>query len=660
MGLISELRRRNVLRMAALYVVAAWLIMQVAEVVVTLGALPGWAGQALLVVLAVGLPIALVISWFYELTPEGVSLEKNVDRHESITHLTGRRMDFIVISLLCAAVLLFAYDKWSTVDHPVITEYRKLTESNVLLPPVPSILPLVVDKSRVYFTDFSDGDYAIRQVLRSGGEATQFELPGRGWEFVGIPTDITPDGNALLLWGHDEDLVDWGPDSLWTASIVGGGLRRIGEGRVGVYSPDGAKIVFLKGDDGLFLANSDMSNAKQIAMLPGRGYAPSFSPDGNRIRLTIFKGGDAFAATLWEVALDDGSPRQLLSDWSIDSLCCGSWTPDGRYFVFEARHGIRSQIYAVREAQGAAPFQLTAGAIDYVRPMLSEDGRTIFATGWQLRGEVMEFDPEARSLAPIAGLEKMSVDQLDYTVDGRWVTYVKYPEFTLWRKRVDADNALQLTFYPMSAAAPRWSPDGRSIAFTGWLPGEPHQVYTVPANGGDLELISNSEVYNWSPSWSPDGQKILFSEAGNDRPTVYDLVSGTTQTLGGTGRLFTPNWSPDGRYIVGQAGADLVLYEMRSSESRILAEDKMYESWYWAEDSQSLFVVDNFAWGSRRSVYRISVEDAVTHEFLPQVGREIGTFGNNGRWIGVTPGGKVMSLRNHSIHNIYALDWNPE
>jgi TolB-like protein/lipoprotein NlpI len=112
MGLISELRRRNVLRMAVLYAIAAWLIMQVTEVLMSVVGLPAWAGRATFAVLAVGFPIALIFSWFYEITPEGISLEKDVDPAESITHVTGRRLDFIVISLLCAAVVLFAYDKW--------------------------------------------------------------------------------------------------------------------------------------------------------------------------------------------------------------------------------------------------------------------------------------------------------------------------------------------------------------------------------------------------------------------------------------------------------------------------------------------------------------------------------------------------------------------
>ena len=77
MGLVSELRRRNVFRMAVLYIVAAWLVMQVAEVVTGLAELPGWIGKAILALLAIGFPIALILSWIYELTPEGINLEKD-------------------------------------------------------------------------------------------------------------------------------------------------------------------------------------------------------------------------------------------------------------------------------------------------------------------------------------------------------------------------------------------------------------------------------------------------------------------------------------------------------------------------------------------------------------------------------------------------------
>jgi TolB-like protein/tetratricopeptide (TPR) repeat protein len=112
MKLVTELRRRNVFRMAVLYGVATWLILQVVGVLIDLARLPDWVGATTLWVLAIGFPIFLVLAWFYEITPEGIVLEKDIDPTVSITHVTGRRLDFIVISVLSAALILFAYDKW--------------------------------------------------------------------------------------------------------------------------------------------------------------------------------------------------------------------------------------------------------------------------------------------------------------------------------------------------------------------------------------------------------------------------------------------------------------------------------------------------------------------------------------------------------------------
>jgi hypothetical protein len=112
MGIVSELRRRNVFRMALLYLGAAWLIMQVVDLLIDRGPLPESIGPITLTVLAIGFPIALIISWFYELTPEGISLDTDEQPAESASDVTGRRVDFVIISLLAAAVLVFAYDKF--------------------------------------------------------------------------------------------------------------------------------------------------------------------------------------------------------------------------------------------------------------------------------------------------------------------------------------------------------------------------------------------------------------------------------------------------------------------------------------------------------------------------------------------------------------------
>lgn len=121
MSFLNEVKRRNVHRMAVLYVLTTWVIMQAAEVVMTLAALPDWTGRVTLMLLALGFPIALVLSWFYELTPEGVSLEKDIKVANSVSRETGRHLDFVVIAMLCATVLLFAFDKWRTGGPPILS-----------------------------------------------------------------------------------------------------------------------------------------------------------------------------------------------------------------------------------------------------------------------------------------------------------------------------------------------------------------------------------------------------------------------------------------------------------------------------------------------------------------------------------------------------------
>jgi TolB-like protein len=115
--LLSELRRRNVFRMAVLYLGAAWLVMQVVDVLEDPLRLPDWTGGALLAVLAVGFPIAVVLSWFFEVTPEGVTLDEDVKPGGAVP-AAGRRLDFVVIAVLAAAVLIFAFDKWWTGPPP--------------------------------------------------------------------------------------------------------------------------------------------------------------------------------------------------------------------------------------------------------------------------------------------------------------------------------------------------------------------------------------------------------------------------------------------------------------------------------------------------------------------------------------------------------------
>jgi len=108
MGLVSELRRRNVIRVAIAYAIAAWLLIEVSATTFPMLRLPEWTATFVTVLLLIGFPVALIIAWAFELTPEGLKKESDVDRSESTTHITGRKLDFAIIGVLAIALVFFA------------------------------------------------------------------------------------------------------------------------------------------------------------------------------------------------------------------------------------------------------------------------------------------------------------------------------------------------------------------------------------------------------------------------------------------------------------------------------------------------------------------------------------------------------------------------
>jgi len=112
MSLFEELNRRNVIRMAGLYVVGAWLITQVAGTVLPMFGAPDWIARSIVVLLALGFVPTMLFSWIYELTPEGLKRESEVDRAGSITSLTAKRIDRSITVLLVLALGYFAVDKF--------------------------------------------------------------------------------------------------------------------------------------------------------------------------------------------------------------------------------------------------------------------------------------------------------------------------------------------------------------------------------------------------------------------------------------------------------------------------------------------------------------------------------------------------------------------
>ncbi len=122
MSLIAELKRRNVFRVGAAYAIVAWLLLEVASVILPALHLPDWALTLLVVFVVAGFPLALILAWAFEMTPEGIKREADVDRTESVRHSTGRKLDFAIIGLLAIALIFVVVENYVLKTEPESAE----------------------------------------------------------------------------------------------------------------------------------------------------------------------------------------------------------------------------------------------------------------------------------------------------------------------------------------------------------------------------------------------------------------------------------------------------------------------------------------------------------------------------------------------------------
>jgi len=206
-----ELRRRNVVKVGAAYLVVAWLILQVAATAFPALHLPDWTVTFVIVLLAIGFPLALILAWAYELTPEGIKRTHEVPPEISRSKLSGRKLDFLIIGLLGAAVVALVLDK--TVFHVVPTAVPEPVDASAVTA-IRSIavLPFVNMSSDPDQEFFADG--LTEEILNS---------------LTRIPDlQVTARTSAFAFKGKAEDLKAVGR-TLGVAHVLEGSVRRSGD-----------------------------------------------------------------------------------------------------------------------------------------------------------------------------------------------------------------------------------------------------------------------------------------------------------------------------------------------------------------------------------------------------------------------------------------------
>jgi TolB-like protein len=210
MSLIAELKRRNVFRVAVAYAVIAWVLAQVADLAFDNFGAPDWVPKSVLFVLLLGFPLAIFFAWAFEMTPEGVKKEKDVDRSESITSQTGRKLDFLIIGVLVIAVGLLLVDKFvlREVALPVSAEATATPGADKSV----AVLPFVAMSSGPDDEYFADG--MTEEILNSLARVPDLLVTARTSTFAFKGLDVSiPEIAAKLGVAH----------------VVEGSVRRAGD-----------------------------------------------------------------------------------------------------------------------------------------------------------------------------------------------------------------------------------------------------------------------------------------------------------------------------------------------------------------------------------------------------------------------------------------------
>ena len=551
-----------------------------------------------------------------------------------------------LVLLITASVVTYYWRRWEPV--PRVSDYAQLTHDGA------AKFLAGTDGARLYLGVGTFNSIAVAQMPVSGGDPVRLPVPFPHM----YPLGLSPDGAKLLAMDYSAHSFVY-PGSLWSIPTLGGPPRRIGSILAidASWSPDGAKLAYCNRGD-LFLSESDGSGARRLVSLKDYVYAPQFSPDGERIRFTV-RETNTGVRSIWEVTSEGEHLHPLLPGWQHPSSDAdGKWTPDGKYFVFQAQ----GQIWALPDRQGlfghsdGKPIKLTTSPLALASPLPGKNGKQLFVVGRAQHGILSRYERSLGQFVPF--FSGMSIEQTTFSRDGQWIAYVTYPGGILWRSKIDGSESLRLTEPPLYPLGPHWSPDGKQIAFWGRGTGEPPKMYTISAGGGTPEqLLKDDSMGRAEPTWSPDGDSILFGEHampnGKSQMQVLNLGTHRVTPIPGSGLYAIPRWSPDGRYIVAmpQNEQKLVLFDFTSGKWSDLTEKMTVTFPNWSRDGRYVYFLRSPDLG----VFRIRISDHKLEKVADLKGFE--STGWFGIWLGLDPDDLPLMLRDSGTQDVYFLDW---
>jgi serine/threonine protein kinase/WD40 repeat protein len=571
------------------------------------------------------------------------------------------------VTVLALAAIAFFSSRGPTAS-PRVLATTQITTDNL---PKSS---LVTDGPRLYFQETINEHEIVSQVSAGGGDISHIPTPFAN----SAVEDVSPARSALLVGSYngEESFLTTLDDPQWIVPVPAGSPQRLADviATASVWSHDGQQLAFSHGHE-IYLARWNGTQAHKVITIAGSCFFLQFSPDGKRLR---FSGGDSddrtslLSSRIWEVGVDGSGLHELLpaSFHQDGGECCGQWSADGFYYFFVAQRNGRNDIWVLREKTGlfprgtTDPQPVTAGPLSYSSPAPALSGNRLFVIGEQQRAQLQHLDSKSRQFVPF--LDGNSAGEVDFSRDGKWLTYVTYPNNLLWRSRIDGSDKLQVASASIRASMPRWSPDGTYIVYVCFSSSNIPAVCIVGKDGGAGEEIpATSSVFYDDPQWSPDGRSLLmavYPQGLIGKPQEfsvarYDLQTKNFTKLAGSEGLLGPRWSPDGRYIFCFTAdtKGVRLLDVSTGKWSDLATGNVLSYPNWSPDSKYAYFedmgpdgpeIDRVSIVTRKKERVVSLK-GVARVYMPD---------SNAPWNGIAPDGSPLIMRDVGSREIYSLE----